>query len=178
MSKKLINYLPDMLRNVREYCALFSALEPEIQLIQSEIDRAYENQFIKTADEEGISRFEKIYDIRRKANDTLESRCFRLLVRSVGMLPVTEKNFLRMMKIICGEDGFSYDADYENYFIKIRVALEKRESFLEASALCRNAIPANINLDLSLMYKQNKLVSAYTHSYLHGFTHREIKENI
>ena len=176
MAKALIEYLPVGLRGVREYIHLFSALSPEALLIQDEIDRAFNNQFIKTAYEDGVAQLEKLYDIRNKASDSLDVRKFRLLTRSIGMLPVTEKNLTAMLEILCGRDGFEIYSEYENYYLKIRVALEKKSSFLDVSELCRNAIPANILLDLSLMYNQNSTISSYKHSYMSGFSHKEIKE--
>ena len=176
MVKSLIEYLPCELREIREFIELFSALEPEVFFIQEEIERWYKNQFIKTADEEGVLRLEKIYGIKPKLNDTLETRKFKLLTRSIGILPATEVNLKNMLNILCGQDNFEFYINYEEFFIKIRVALAKKENFSDVSEVCRKTIPANMAVDLSLMFTQNQNISGCTHGFLSGYTHKEIKE--
>ena len=178
MDKNLIDYLPEELREIEEFIRLFSALEPERADMQNEIDRAYKNQFIKTADEAGISRFEKMYGITGSFADSPDTRRFKLLAMSIGMLPSTEKKLREMLSYLCGEDGFEFHPDYNNFHVKIRVALDKKECFSEVLNMCRNVIPANMTVDLSLMYTQIKEITGYTHGYLSGCTHNEIKEKI
>ena len=178
MAKGLIEYLPRELRDIKEFIALFSVLEAECEEMQGEVDRAYKNQFIKTADEEGISRLEKLYGITGKFSDSLDTRRFKLQTMSVGMLPSTEKKLREMLEYLCGDDGFEFLSSYNNFHVKIRVALEKKECFLDVLNLCRNVVPANMVVDLSLMYTQIQAISGYTHGYLSSYKHNEIKETI
>ena len=56
MYRQLINYLPEFLREVREYKAILSdAVQPEIDELHQNVERILNNQYIETSDEYGVS---------------------------------------------------------------------------------------------------------------------------
>ena len=55
----LMEYLPMYMRKYREVGAALEAQEPEFVLAWKAAERTLYNEFIETADEAGISRFEK-----------------------------------------------------------------------------------------------------------------------
>ena len=75
----LVSYLPPYLQEYnQETVAALEAENPEFRLIWEASDRVLYNEFIATADEYGISRFEKILNILPSKEDTLESRRARV----------------------------------------------------------------------------------------------------
>ena len=77
----LVSYLPLYLDGYEENPATLEAENPEFILIWNATDRVLKNEFIETADEYGISRFEKILNIFPSKEDTLESRRARVQAR-------------------------------------------------------------------------------------------------
>ena len=88
----LASYLPTYLREYnQETVAALQAENPEFRLVWEGADKVLYNEFILTADESGISRFEKILGILPLNEDTLESRRARVQSRWFNEIPYTMK---------------------------------------------------------------------------------------
>lgn len=83
MDRKLINYLPPVLRDVTEFKAINDANEPEISLAWDGLDRVMANQFLDDADERGVSVWEQELKIHPKDTDTLAVRKARVKARCI-----------------------------------------------------------------------------------------------
>jgi hypothetical protein len=59
----LVSYLPPFIAEYKETNLTLTAENPEFVLVWKAADRTLKNEFIETADEYGISRFEKILHI-------------------------------------------------------------------------------------------------------------------
>lgn len=55
----LLAYLPPFMQDFTEIAVTLNAEDPEFVIVWDAADRVLKNQFIETADEYGISRFEK-----------------------------------------------------------------------------------------------------------------------
>ena len=89
MDRKLINYLPYVVRDYAEFQGITGAEQPEFENAWAAVDDLLNNQFIKTAGNLGLSRWEKILGISPKGTDTLDDRRFRVLTRLNEELPYT-----------------------------------------------------------------------------------------
>ena len=58
----LVSYLPPFMAGYREVNIALAAEDPEFVLVWKGTDRVLSNEFITTADEYGIARFEKIFN--------------------------------------------------------------------------------------------------------------------
>lgn len=104
---KLIDYLPDILTDFYEFRNLLSAEDPEFDRIDDLLYKWRENLFPRTADLEGIERFERLLKIQPIPGDTLESRRFRVIAKLNTRLPYTEIQLRKMLAAICGWEGFT-----------------------------------------------------------------------
>ena len=77
----LVSYLPPFMAKYREPAAALEAEDPEFLLAWSAADRILNNRFLSTADEYGISRFEKMLKIYPDKADDIETRRTRVLLR-------------------------------------------------------------------------------------------------
>lgn len=119
----LLAYLPPFLQEFKENRETLEAENPEFVLAWNGADRVLKNEFIDTADEYGISRFEKILKITPQPNDTLASRRRRVLFRWFNKLPYTLKNFLERLKEICGESDFTVIKEFLRYRINLQIQI-------------------------------------------------------
>ena len=78
MDRRLLDYLPPVLREVLEFQAINEANEPEISLAWDALALVLANQFLDTADSSGVSVWEKELRIFPKDTDTLEVRKARI----------------------------------------------------------------------------------------------------
>ena len=107
MDRKLINYLPPVLREVAEFRAINSANEPEISAAWDDLDLVMANQFLDDADEHGVAVWEQELRIHPKDTDTTAVRKARIKAMWNRELPYTVpwlKNWL--MGLCGGPEGF------------------------------------------------------------------------
>ena len=105
MDRKLINYLPPVLRDVTEFKAINDANEPEISLAWDGLDRVMANQFLDDADERGVSVWEQELKIHPKDTDTLAVRKARVKALWNRELPYTVPWLKNWLQGLCGPQG-------------------------------------------------------------------------
>ncbi len=105
MERQLINYLPYTVRAFKEYQGITTGEQPEFELAWNWVDEVLKNQFILTAEEIGLSRWEKILRVRPRATDTYEIRRLRILSILWKRIPYTFPWLNEWIGLICGPDG-------------------------------------------------------------------------
>lgn len=175
-NRKLIEYLPEFLRDVEEYKAILTlGEEPEMVKLWEAEENALNDQFIVDATENGVSRWEKILGIVPKATDSLDVRKFSILARINEQLPFTVTRLKEQLESLCGEGEYEVNLDAANYTLSVRVALTAESSFGDVSLLLKRVVPANLFVDLSLKYNQHTMFKSYNHEGLQIFTHDQIR---
>ncbi|MCM1326970.1 MAG: YmfQ family protein [Lachnoclostridium sp.] len=137
-------YLPSFMQDYKEPVATLDAEQPEFQLVWEATDRVLYNHFISTADEYGISRFEKILGIFPASEDTLESRRSRVSSQWFAALPYTWKMLLKKLTALCGENNFVITKPAGGYKIDADVKFELFGQVDELERVLDDMIPCNI----------------------------------
>lgn len=140
----LLSYWMPVLRQIRELKEIAKAEEPELRYLLEECDRTLSNFFITTADEEGISHFERLVGIFPDEGEDLETRRFNVLVRWGDKASYTEEELYRRLYALCGEGNFSIDPHYNEYAIDISVTTGVRGAFDAVIALVNDMLPCNL----------------------------------
>lgn len=140
----LLSYLPPFLQEFKENRETLEAENPEFVLAWNGADRVLKNEFIETADEFGISRFEGILNITPSGTDTLESRRRRVRLRWFNKIPYTLRAFLERLKAICGDSDFTVTKEFLNYRIDITTNLEWTGQSEELDRLIEEMMPCNM----------------------------------
>lgn len=162
MAANLISYIPGVLQNIREYKVICIAENPEIDALDTAIDKALSNQFIGLLDSHGCTRWEKILGIKPLDTDTLQERNFRILARVNEQLPYTHRSLEKRLADLCGKDGYSIVMDKDNFVLKIRIALSAKKNFAAVAELLDRITPCNLILNISLLYNTWDMVSGMT----------------
>ncbi len=176
MERKLINYLPYVVRGYDVFKAMMEAEQPEFETVWAAVNDLMDNQFIMTADEIGLSRWEKVLEIVPKATDTLEDRRFRILTRLNETRPFTVLQLNNILQTLCGEDNYSILIS--DYTLIVRIGLTSKSNFSDVETLLQKISPANMMIDLSLAYNQHQSLQTMTHAQLAAMTHYEIRNEI
>lgn len=119
MDRRLLDYLPPVLREVLEFQAINEANEPEISLAWDALALVLANQFLDTADSNGVSVWEKELRIFPKDTDTLEVRKARIKAMWNLELPYTVPWLKNWLTSICGSTG--HEETISDYTINIQL---------------------------------------------------------
>lgn len=141
----LLAYLPPFMQNFTEIAATLNAEDPEFVIAWDSADRVLKNQFIATADEYGISRFEKILKIFPFKEDTLESRRSRVQNRWFNDMPCTLRTLVYRLTTLCADHGFTLTKYFTDaYTLEIYTDLELFGQVEELERIIGSVIPCNL----------------------------------
>lgn len=177
MERRLIDYLPPFVQRFKEMAAIMDTEQPEFELAWQNAENTLADQFVDTATINGIKRWEKIYDIVPKGNDTLEERRFVILSKMNEQPPYTLAALTNVLNALCGDDGYSLYMNTNKYEMTVKLALDNEKNFAAVVELLNRILPANIVRNVSV-YNTYGVLYSYTHEQLSQFTHDEIRKNI
>lgn len=140
----LLSYLPPFLQDFKENKETLEAMDPEFTLAWNGADQVLKNEFIETADEFGISRFEGILNILPSKQDTLEVRRRRVLFRWFNRFPQTLRVFLERLAEICRNSDYTVTKNFLEYRMDITTNLEEAGQAEELDRLIEEMIPCNM----------------------------------
>ena len=140
----LVSYLPPFLAEYRELKAALEAEDPEFALVWRAADRALSNEFIATADEYGISRFEKLLRLCPSQKDTLEERRKRILGKWFASPPYTERMLFEKLTLLCGENHFWFTKRYAEYQLEIGIVWDVFNLAWEVKKIISDMLPCNL----------------------------------
>jgi len=173
-----INYLPDFLKEFREFRALAEAENPELLYAWGVYGELLNNQFVSDSGEPGVKRWEAILGLLPKGSDTLDIRKFRILARLNEKLPYTRRILEQQLAALCGEDGYLVEIRNGEYTLAVRVAMAAKAKFEEVGSLLGRIVPANMVIDLSLLYSSHSKLSGFTHAELSTRTHEQLRNEV
>lgn len=176
--RKLIDYLPPIIKEIREIKAIMEAQQPEMVKIWQAYDDALSDQFIESATEYGVKRWEKILKIIPKATDNLNARKFTILARINEQLPFTMITLRNTLKSLCGEDGFTLTLNHENYTLYVQVELVAKSNYTDVGDMLDRVVPANMVINISLKYNQQTTLAKFTHGQLQQWTHDQLRNEV
>ena len=178
MRKKLNEYLPSILLKTYEFPLLCDTEQREFDRLNTAVDEVLNAQFVSTAGERGIERYEQIFSIVPQDTDTLDERRFRVLAKINAQLPFSIRRLRQQLATLCGEDGYKLELDGGRYTLTVKVALTAKRNQQVVEELLANIVPANMVCTTSLLYNQHADLTRFTHAQLALLTHFEIREEV
>jgi hypothetical protein len=174
MERRLIDYLPPFVQGFKEMAAVMETEQPEFELAWQNAENALADQFVMTATINGVKRWEKIYDIIPKVNDTLDERRFVVLSKMNEQPPYTLPLLKSILNTLCGEDGYTLYLNADKYQLTIKLALGNEKNYAAVVNLLDRILPANLGRNISV-YNTHEVLGNYTHGQLERFTHEEVR---
>lgn len=176
MDRKLIDYLPEHAQEIIEMRVIMAAEQKEFERLWTEIDNTKKDQFLVTATENGIARWERMLKISPKATDTIEERRLRILAKVNEQLPFTKVTLAQSLTALCGEGGYKLEIQYGEYRVRVLVALTARKMVDEVQKLLQRVLPANLLIEVTLLYNTWERLESKTWEELESKTWDEILE--
>lgn len=145
-----VSYLPPFLTEYPEIRNTLNAQDSEFIFVWEAAERVLENAFLETADEYGISRWEKLLKIYPQKTDTLETRRMRVQNRWFHQLPYTVRMLImRIAKMLEGESYFSILSNWEeDYSLIVTVYVTTNNQVEELKYILATMVPANMVTDI------------------------------
>lgn len=140
----LLSYWMPVLRQLKELKEIAKAEEPEIRELLEACDRTLSNFFITTADDYGISRFEKMVGITPDDGADLETRRVNVLVKWDDRVAYTDEELYNRLLSLCGEGKFSIDPHYDEYALDISIETGVKGGFDTITSFIEEMIPCNL----------------------------------
>ena len=178
MRKKLQDYLPPVLLKTYEFPLLCKTEQRDFDRLNTAVDEVLDAQFVSTAGERGIERYEQIFSIVPQDTDTLDERRFRVLAKINAQLPFSIRRLRQQLATLCGEDGYKLEVSGGKYTLSVKVALTAKRNQQAVEELLADIVPANMVCTTSLLYNQHADLTRFTHAQLALLTHFEIREEV
>jgi len=141
-NRPLIEYLPNVLREVREFNLLTQAEEPELEELWSFLRGALDDQFIESLTDYGASRWEKLLKI--VPEPTLERRRETIAARLRDRLPFTIRMLSELLTELLGAGNFEIELEAEKYLLRVLLLRVDDPNAKNAASLLRRVCPANL----------------------------------
>ena len=144
----LLGHLPPFIQEYMEIREIMKTENPEFQLVEDESEIIKNNQFIQSCNLRGISKFERLIGIVPSADDTLESRINRALVRWNDTVPYTWKTLLNKLDTLCGgSDKYEIIRKLDEHKLEITTHLDLYGQVEELDYFLSYMLPASMVLD-------------------------------
>ncbi|MEW8955619.1 putative phage tail protein [Clostridium sp.] len=156
MRKKLIDFLPPDIANIKDFKEITYAEDIEIEnLEKGKMKILYEN-FIDTATEYGIKHLEGLYKIKADSSkEDLGMRRLRLKNRKMDKMPITQRSLEQKLKTLFGEGNYKVKVINDKYTFEVEVNTFDWNMFYEIIDNFRYIIPCNMILNSTLVQKIN-----------------------
>ncbi len=174
----ILCYLPEFIKEFREFQRLAEAENPELLSVWENLDHVMKDQFVTTSTENGVKRWERILKIIPKGSETLDERKFRILTRLNEKLPFTYKILGRQLASLCGEEGYFLEVLNQEYTVIVKVELIAKSNLEDIRRLLERILPANMRFELSLLYNTHLLLNGYTNAGLSEYTYEQLRSEV
>lgn len=173
-----IEQLPPVLHDVIEIKAISGAEEKLLESIWQATYQAIDNNFVNTADDNGLKRFEKILKLKVPETDTLETRRLRILARLQEQAPYTWKVLQNILDSLLGKGSYTLERNVATKTLTVKLELTIKRQFDILVETLERIVPMDMILEINLRYNMHDLLTKYTHAQLVAFTHGQLREDV
>ena len=180
MQRKLIDYLPGIMQELEEFQQIMSAEQKQMDDLWKVIYELLDEAFVDTAKDSGLRRWETILNLIPLDTDTPEVRRMRIRAKILEASPYTWNSFHQMLSSLCGADGYKMELKNDEYTLVIKVALKSKKLKNEVATMAERVVPANLILEVDLMYNTWAILKKYTWGELKdkGITWWELRNEV
>lgn len=150
----ILEYLPDTVKEIKEFKAISQIENGVLKTAYDNLKKVRDEQFVLNADEDGISRYEKICSVVKGDLDSFDERRFNILVKMAESPPYTMKTLKDRLGALCGENGYKLERDSGEYKISIKVELASKKKLYAVRKLFERALPVNMLYVIDLLYNR------------------------
>lgn len=171
----LIDYLPPFLQDYRELTLVTDTENVAFQELANESERSKNNQFILSADDEGLKKFESLLNIHAAKDESIATRRSRVMSRWNDISPYTFHALISKLISLHDGDNFIINKKYDQYEIEIITHLDIVGQVEELVRMLDYIMPANLVVDSKNRiygYAEGSafVVGGFAYSHMFGLT--------
>lgn len=174
----LLSYQSNIIQQIREFKVLSEVEGPQHECVWQAVEDAINDQFATTLTDNGCKRWESIMNIHKLDTDDLDFRRFRILSRLNEQLPYSYRMLELQLRTLCGDTGYQMVLYNAEYTLVVKIDLGSKDKYGDVKTTLAKYLPANIVLDLSLLYNTHEVLSQYTHTQLSNYSYQELREEV
>lgn len=181
MFKRLINlsdYAVPVTKDAADIQEVYRIESIEVQTLWDLLINIFKEQYIYTADDYGLSQWEKILELQPEPTDSADTRRFAILAALLGQRPYTMIKLRELLDTLCGEGNYKIIEDFNNYSIKFKISLGVKKQRDIVANMLKEIIPMNLIFDVDLLYNRHIDLSRFTHKELAEFTHFALNQEV
>lgn len=163
---KLNEYMPPFLRNIREFQEIFKSEDEQIEYMSNLIGKMLTEVIVQSAEDYGLSRYEKIYKIDNVSNDVVKRR-FNITSKINNRAPFTLSWLDDKLKQLVGENNYKINIDYTNYKVVISIVYLFGDIANTLKGDLREQLPANLIIQINLSSNCNINIASIVHEKEH-----------
>ena len=158
---RLKKYLPEFISSIKEFQQIDATVSTEIDELREKLYQLQQNQFIETADDEGLSRYEKMLSI--PYSEDVTTRRFNILNKYNSTIPFTMMWLTNALNTTLGKGNFLLDMNCNSYTLTISVVSSKEHLIASLYEDLRKKIPCNLVLNITTLepIEANKYMGIY-----------------
>ena len=140
----LAGYVPEFLREVREFRQLYGAHESELKRLHGKMDELWKDSLIPSATIQGIKRFEHMTGLKPYPGDTLEERRSAVSLKWNQQLPYTIPRLKERLELAVGPAGYELWVRGNAYELELWILDQPYRVLQDLRDMTRQMIPANL----------------------------------
>lgn len=144
MPNRISKLQPHYERDVFEFKEIARVESEQLDSVKNQFNKILNNQFVITADSDGVAMFESLYGIIPEDSDSLEFRKERVLNRIQSQPPFTIRYLEQQLDKIIGKGKYTVEMNYDKYTLIINSAAENQAYAQEVAVIVGKVKPANI----------------------------------
>ena len=145
----LKKYLPEFISRIKEFQELDKVYSVEIDELRGKLELLQDNQFIESANDEGLRRYEQMLGL--PSTGDLETRRFSILNKYNSTIPFTMMWLRNILNTTLGKGNFLLDMNYKCYTLTISVVASKEHLIPIIYNDLRKKIPCNLVLNFTTL---------------------------
>lgn len=174
----MIKYLPPFMRRFTEIKELMKSEDKQISILNANADKVLKNAFIETADEEGISQYEKFLHIVSSEGENIEIRRTRVALRWNERIPYTYQALVSSLNTCLGKGNYTLYPDEEHYYIFVYLKVSVANRKVMVREIFERMVSAEIYYKICFIYNTHAVMHGFTHAQLHRYTQQQLREEV
>ena len=146
---RLKKYLPEFISEIKEFQELDKICSIEIDELREKLLQLQNNQFIETANDEGLRKYEQTLNIAYVEDEAV--RRFNILNKYNSTIPFTMMWLTNTLNTTLGKGNFLLDMNYDKYTLTISVVASKEHLISSLYKDLRKKIPCNLVLNITTL---------------------------
>ena len=138
--------LPDYFKPIIEFQNIMNAQGYTLDILDGNVGRVRDNNYISTADEPTIAFWEGVLGLTYSYGDTLDYRRAKVLQEFTTMPPFSVEFLRDRLTQLYGEDGYELSVDPVECSVKIKVTSDRYGAIDLLYTLLWNIIPAHLQI--------------------------------